>query len=104
MLVMSRREGDTILIGDEIEIVISHIGRSKVKVGIRAPREVPVMAREVKMVRDQNLAAATARLSAPALSGLLARLNLAPVRPCPKTGKPACSGTPLPRPKASPRG
>jgi len=75
MLVMSRREGDTILIGDDIEIVISHIGRSKVKVGIRAPRTVPVIAQEVKMVREQNLAAATAALSAPLLSGLLARLN-----------------------------
>ena len=83
MLVMSRREGDTILIGDEIEIVISHIGRSKVRVGIRAPREVPVIAREVKMVRDQNLAAATAPLSSPVLSGLLARLKPAslPVSP-----------------------
>jgi carbon storage regulator len=84
MLVMSRRQGDTILIGDEIEIVISHIGRSKVKVGIRAPRSVPIIAREVKMVRDQNLAAATAPLSAPALSGLLARLNPAADQATPK--------------------
>ena len=57
---MSRREGETILIGDEIEIVIAHIGRSRVKVGIRAPREMPVIAREVKLVRDENLAAAKA--------------------------------------------
>jgi carbon storage regulator len=78
MLVMSRREGDAILIGDDIEIVISHIGRSKVKVAIRAPREVLVIAREVKIVREQNLAAATTPLSAPMLSGLLARLNPAP--------------------------
>lgn len=58
MLMMSRREGETILIGDEIEIVIAHIGRSRVKVGIRAPRETLVIAREVKLVRDENLAAA----------------------------------------------
>jgi carbon storage regulator len=67
MLVMSRRQGETILIGDEIEIVIAHIGRSRVKVGIRAPRAMLVMAREVKLVREENLAAA-------ALSGLIARL------------------------------
>ena len=60
MLMMSRREGETILIGDDIEIVIAHIGRSRVKVGIRAPRETPVIAREVKLVRDENLAAARA--------------------------------------------
>jgi carbon storage regulator len=68
MLVMSRRQGETILIGDDIEIVIAHISRSRVKVGIRAPREMPVMAREVKLVRDENLAAAGAHHSADALS------------------------------------
>ncbi|HLK49816.1 MAG TPA: carbon storage regulator [Bryobacteraceae bacterium] len=56
---MARREGETILIGDDIEVVIAHIGRSRVKVGIRAPRELAVMAREVKLVRDENLAAST---------------------------------------------
>jgi carbon storage regulator len=64
MLMMSRREGEVILIGDEIEIVIAHIGRSRVKVGIRAPRATPVLAREVKLVRDENVAAA-----APSIDG-----------------------------------
>ena len=77
MLVMSRRQGETILIGDEIEIVIAHIGRSRVKVGIRAPRALSVMAREVKLVREENLAAA-------ALSGRIGRLpapaNILPQR------------------------
>lgn len=58
MLMMSRREGEVILIGDEIEIVIAHIGRTRVKVGIRAPRETAVLAREVKLVGDENRAAA----------------------------------------------
>ena len=73
MLVMARRQGETILIGDEIEIVIAHIGRSRVKVGIRAPRQMAVVAREVKMIRDENLRAASA--TAGDLSGLLARLH-----------------------------
>jgi carbon storage regulator len=75
MLMMSRREGETILIGDEIEIVIARIGRTRVKVGIRAPRQTPVIAREVKLVRDENLAAAAAPPVAAALSGLLKRLR-----------------------------
>jgi carbon storage regulator len=58
MLVMSRRTGEAILIGEEIEIVIAHIGRTRVKVGIRAPRQTPVMAREMRLVREENLAAA----------------------------------------------
>ena len=74
MLVMSRREGETILIGDEIEIVIAHIGRSRVKVGIRAPRQLAVIAREMKLVREENLAAA-ANAPVSALSDLLAHLQ-----------------------------
>ena len=73
MLVMSRRQGETILIGDDIEIVIAHIGRSRVKVGIRAPRQMPVIAREVKLIRDENLRAAGATASD--LSSLIVRLR-----------------------------
>ena len=73
MLVMSRRQGETILIGEEIEIVIAHIGRSRVKVGIRAPRQMPVVAREMKLVREENLRAAGA--NAGDLSSLIARLQ-----------------------------
>jgi len=73
MLMMSRREGETILIGDEIEIVIGHIGRSRVRVGISAPRQMQVIAREVKLVRDENLAAAAGASKAD-LSKLIARL------------------------------
>jgi carbon storage regulator len=78
MLMMSRRTGETILIGDSIEIVISHIGRNRVRVGIRAPREMPVIAREVKLVGDENRAAA-AGPPASALGSLIAKLQ----RPAP---------------------
>jgi carbon storage regulator len=73
MLMMSRREGETILIGDDIEIVIARISRSRVKVGIRAPRQTPVIAREVKLIREENQRAAGATASG--LSSLIARLH-----------------------------
>jgi len=79
MLVMSRRQGETILIGDEIEIVIAHVGRSRVKVGIRAPRRMQVIAREVKMVSEENLRAAGASPSG--LSNLIGRLQPRVTRP-----------------------
>jgi carbon storage regulator len=60
MLMMSRRQGETIRIGDDIEIVIAAITGSRVKVGIRAPREMPVVMREIKLVKEENLAAAQA--------------------------------------------
>jgi carbon storage regulator len=70
---MSRRQGETILIGDQIEIVITHIGRSRVKVGIRAPRQMPVLARELKLVCDENLTAAA--VSPAVMTDLIARLQ-----------------------------
>ena len=73
MLMMARREGETILIGDDIEVVIAHIGRSRVKVGIRAPREMPVIAREVKLVREENVAASSRPHRA--ISDLIARFR-----------------------------
>jgi len=58
MLVMLRREGESILIGDDVEIRILAINGSRVKVGIAAPRSIPVLAREVKLLRAENIAAA----------------------------------------------
>jgi carbon storage regulator len=79
MMIMSRREGETILIGDEIEIVIAHIGRSRVKIGIRAPRELAVVQREVKLVREENLAAAVpASFVAKSRSGELLKFSKTP--------------------------
>jgi carbon storage regulator CsrA len=43
MLITSRREGEAFLIGEEIEILIVRVGRSRVRVGIRAPRECRVL-------------------------------------------------------------
>jgi carbon storage regulator len=73
MLMMSRREGEVILIGDEIEIVIARIGRTRVKVGIRAPRKTTVITRELKLIREENLRASG--VSASDLSIIISRLH-----------------------------
>ena len=74
MLMMKRRAGESILIGDDIEIHLAHIGRTRVKIGIQAPRNIPVVAKEVKLVRDQNRAAAESHLDG-ALARLAARVS-----------------------------
>jgi carbon storage regulator len=58
MLIMKRRAGEAILIGDDIEIRLEHIGRTRVRIGIVAPRGVAVVAKEVKVVGEENRAAA----------------------------------------------
>ena len=58
MMIMRRREGEKILIGDDIVIHIAQIGRNRVRIGIEAPQEVPIVAEEVRQVAEVNTAAA----------------------------------------------
>ncbi|HLY19880.1 MAG TPA: carbon storage regulator [Bryobacteraceae bacterium] len=70
---MRRRAGESILIGDDIEIQILHIGESRIKIGIVAPKSIPVTMKEMELVRQENLAAAQVR-SVAALRGMLDKL------------------------------
>ncbi len=47
MLVLSRKLGEKIIIGDNISITIIDIDRGKVRLGIEAPRSVPVYRQEL---------------------------------------------------------
>jgi len=47
MLVLSRRENETITIGDDITVMVVDIRGDKVRLGIQAPVEIPVHRREV---------------------------------------------------------
>jgi len=58
MLVLRRRAGESLFIGDEIEIEILAISSQGVKIGIRAPKETVVLRRELKLTQEQNAAAA----------------------------------------------
>lgn len=47
MLVLSRRAKQSILIGDDIEIVVNRIRGNTVSLGIKAPREISVTRKEL---------------------------------------------------------
>lgn len=47
MLVLSRRENESICIGDDIKIMVVEVRGDKVRLGIEAPRDVTVHRQEV---------------------------------------------------------
>ena len=47
MLVLSRRAGESIMIGDNVEIVILGMTDGKARVGVRAPRGITVLRKEL---------------------------------------------------------
>ncbi len=54
MLVLSRKKNESIVINNEITIVVVEIRGDKVRLGVEAPREVPVHRREVLDAIQQN--------------------------------------------------
>lgn len=47
MLVLTRKSGEAIRLGDDVVITVTHISRDRVKLGIEAPREVPILRGEL---------------------------------------------------------
>jgi carbon storage regulator len=61
MLIVTRRSGEKIMLGDDIVVHIMEIVGNSVRVGIQAPRSVPVYREEIwNAVRDENRAAVDA--------------------------------------------
>ena len=46
MLVITRKKDETIVIADNIEITILGVGQNRVRIGIRAPKEIPIQCRK----------------------------------------------------------
>lgn len=47
MLVLSRKQGERLIIGDDISITVTKCGQNRVVIGIDAPKEVPVRRAEL---------------------------------------------------------
>ena len=76
MLLIRRRAGESILIGEDIEIQVIDVTPSRVKLGIIAPRSVPVLRKEIRLSAEQNRAA-SASLTPETIASLVNRLRQA---------------------------
>lgn len=74
MLVIRRRPGESILIGEDIAIEVLEIGPGRVKLGIKAPREVVVLRGEIRLTGETNQLAAR-EVALPVIESLIERLR-----------------------------
>ena len=61
MLVLTRKSNQSIMIGDEIEVSVLAIMGEKVRIGIEAPRSIPVFRKEVYLEIRQDASPDEAR-------------------------------------------
>lgn len=73
MLVLTRKENESIMIGDEIEVKVLDLKDNQVKLGIVAPRAVAVHRREVYLAIQAENAQAAASPQLGNLSNLIPR-------------------------------
>lgn len=61
MLALTRKKGESIILNNDIEISVLELRGDQVKIGINAPKEVPVYRKEVYLqIQKENEAAASA--------------------------------------------
>ena len=72
MLQLTRRVGERIVIGDDIEVVVKSVSRTEVRLGISAPRSTPILRGEiVERIAEANRNAVASAGSTSQLAGLL---------------------------------
>ncbi|MHC4179128.1 MAG: carbon storage regulator CsrA [Planctomycetota bacterium] len=54
MLVLSRKVGEKILIGDKIAVTVVRVAQGIVRIGIEAPKEMPIVREEIKERLAEN--------------------------------------------------
>lgn len=77
MLVLTRKTNESLMIGEDIEIVVLQVKGKNVKLGIKAPKDYSVYRREIyEQIREQNkMAAMTSIDSFGILEGILIKEN-----------------------------
>lgn len=59
MLVLTRKVHQSIMIGDDIEVVVLEVRGEQVRIGIKAPKDVPVHRKEIyEQIQAENVSAA----------------------------------------------
>lgn len=85
MLVLSRKVNQSIMVGDNVRVVVVAVDRDQVKLGIEAPREIAVHRSEIyEEIQRSNRSAAAAKQDVPAHAAPVERATLQPSKKRPK--------------------
>ena len=76
---MWRRPGESLLVGEGVEIEVLEAKANRVKLGINAPASIAIIRKEARLTRDENLAAALSA-SSDMIETLLRHLPATPAR------------------------
>jgi carbon storage regulator len=58
MLILTRKQGESVAIGDDIQVTVVEIQGKQVKLGVKAPREVSVHRQEIyEKIQQENIRA-----------------------------------------------
>lgn len=71
MLILQRKAGESLLIGEEIELTVLSVEAGRVRLAIEAPRNVPVLRSELRRAAEVNREAAGEEVSPLALLDVL---------------------------------
>ncbi|OPA75660.1 carbon storage regulator [Paenibacillus selenitireducens] len=72
MLILTRKKGQSIVINDNIEIIISAIDGDQIKIGINAPKNVKIYRKEViEAIQESNMEAMTSTLNMDLLKNMM---------------------------------
>ncbi len=58
MLILQRKAGESLMIGEEIEVSVLSVEAGRVRLAIRAPKSVPILRSELKTAAEVNREAA----------------------------------------------
>jgi carbon storage regulator len=79
MLVMWRRAGESLLVGDDIDVEVLEVRPHRVKLGLSVPESIVIVRKEARLTREENVAAVIS-MDQGSVDSLLSRLSNGPRR------------------------
>lgn len=64
MLILTRKVGESILLGDNVEIFLTEVNKNSARIGIEAPKSIPVYRKEIyEKIKKENQEASSHKIN-----------------------------------------